>query len=330
MKGRIISDWSQVDLKSQSGRELFMGAMNHFLKTPDRAEVRMALQHFTLSGDFPAEVTQILEKYHLTPSFDEGWQQIFDVRDFTGTKATGFDILDVQSGLTFNHVKPGERIKIYKMSGDKVTVGFDMYGGALGWHRTWFDDNTYWLVEDTAIEFQNKAFQKRAQIFYSLIDAIPSGQNLAWQDPFPAGLANTDPNYGAVRDYRTINKACENILLAVKDKGYGVGDAAQFRILAPIQLKDRITRALGVANWGLSQGFPGVQYNVTPQYSMMLSASDKYYVCLPKLKCKAGIRQNMTMFGEFDIMTYTDKAAAYMRFGGAIGDIEQFQRCATA
>jgi len=330
MLGKIISDWSKVNLSNAEGQAQFRGAMNHFLQAPDRPEVRAALQHFTLSGDFPSEMAQILQKFHITTNFDEGWQTIFDVRDFTNTKTTGFDILDVQSGLAFNHVSPGEEVKLYKMSGAKVNVGFDMYGGGLGWHRTWFDDNTYWLAEDSTIEFNNKAYAKRAQIFYNLIDAIGAGQNLAWQTPVPTALANTDPNYVAVRDMATIDKACETILLAVKDKGYGVGANAQFRILAPIQLRARIARALSIANWGLSQGFPGVQYSVTPQYSMMMSSASSYYVCLPGIKSKAGIRQNLTMFGEFDMMTYTDKAAAYMRFGGAIGDTDQFQRCAIA
>jgi hypothetical protein len=60
---------------------------------------------------------------------------------------------------------------------------------------------------------------------------------------------------------------------------------------------------------------------------MMLGAADKYYVILPKQKIKAGIRMNLEMWGEFDIMSRTDVAVGYMRFGGAIGDEEQIQRC---
>jgi hypothetical protein len=329
MKGRIIQDWNNVDLKTPRGQEMFRCAINHFMQVPDTIpEVKAAIRHFTMNGDFPANVVSILQKWHVEPNFDEGWQEIYDVRDFTGTNASGFELLDVTSGLTFELLLPGEKVKIHKMSGSKVVVGFDMYGGGLGWLRQWFEDNQFWNIEDTTIQFANKWRKKRSEIFYALIEAVGSGQNITWQNPFPSTLPNTDANYGAVRDFETMNKAAETILLNLKDKGYGVGPSTEFIILHPIQLKSRVSRALSAPlNMNITGDYKGTQYNFRAIPTMMLGAADKYYVILPKQKIKAGIRMNLEMWGEFDIMSRTDVAVGYMRFGGAIGDEEQIQRC---
>lgn len=331
MKGRIVKDWDQVNVANPEHRRKLFGALNHFIQVPQvNPEVRAAMQHFSTTGDFPASALQVLEKYGLETNYDDGWMQVFDVMDMTSSQRNGFQMLDVEHGLTFSKVRVGEKAKIYKMAGEKVTVNFDMYGAGLGWHRTLFDDREYWTLEDNARAFRNQAAADRAQIYYDLIDAIPSSQNLAWQAVTPANVANTNENYNAIRDINTINKACETILLAVKNKGYGATARSQFLIVAPIQLMARLNRALGLLNAGISGAFQGVQYNVRVVYTMMLASSTQYYVCLPKIKAKAGIRMNLTVFDKFDPESYSDIAVGWERHGGAIGDIEQFQRCATS
>ncbi len=331
MRGRIVKDWTQVDIQDPTNRGKLMGALNHFMQAPAvLPEVRAAIQHFGTTSDFPTSVLQVIEKYGLETNFDDGWMQIFDVMDMTNSGRNGFQILDVEDGLTFQKVKVGEKARIYKMSGEKVTVNFDMYGAGLGWHRTLFDDREYWTLEDNAKAFRNKSMADKAQTYYDLIDAISSAQDLAWQAVTPSGVANTDQNYNAIRDMNTINKACEEIFLAVKNKGYGVSVRSQFVILAPIQLMARLNRAVGMLNSGISGGFNGVQYNVRVVYTTMLASTSKYYVCLPKLKAKAANRMNLTVFDQFDPTSYSDIAVGWMRHGGAIGDVTQFKRCATA
>lgn len=330
-KGKIIQDWGAVDFSNQDHVLKFRAAMNAFFKAPDRnPTLKAAIQAFATKGDFPAEVLQILQKFNVSTDYDLGYESIFDIKDFTGTTQSGFKILDVENGLTFSKVKNGEKVKVYKMGGSVATVSFDLYGGALGWSRTLLDDQQYWTMEDTAMAFRNKAYSSRAQAFYDLLDAVSSSQNLAWQAVTPAGVPNTDKDYEAIRDANTINKACETILLACKDKGYGITPNTQFVISAPIQLKGRITRALVY----LQQAFQGstkrVDYNVTAQFTMMQSASDKYYVVLPKQKMKGGYRMDLKLYGDFDILAYTDLMAGYMRYGGGIGDSNQIQRCSVA
>ena len=329
-KGRIIADYDAINFSDRGHQSLFIGAIQAFLQAPDRdPKLKAAIQAYTLKGDFPDDVRSIIEKYHITPTWDEGWREIFHVLDFTGTSESGFKIADMQSGLTFRKITPGDKVDVFKMSGTEVEVTFDDYGGALGWHHSWFTDKKWWQIEDTTMEFQSKAYSSRAQAYYDLLDAVPSTYNVSWQ-AVPGAIPNTDSNYEAIRDMRTITKACEQILLSLKNAGMDVNVRSQFVIVAPIQLMSRITRALGVLNQGISGQFPGVLFNVRVVWTMMLSASDKYYVVLPKRKLKAGIREDLTMYADFDIMTRSNVVAGYMRYGGAIGEIKQIARCSIA
>jgi len=330
MKGRIIKDWSKVDLSKRDQQRLVMGAFQHFMQAPEKApDLKAAMQHFATKGDFPAEVLAVLEKYHQVPSYDTAYEQIFDIRDFTGTKESGFEILDVSSGLTFAEVKVGEKAKVYKFGGTKATVSFVRYGAALGWDRTFFEDGKYWLAEDNAVEFRNKFYSAKAQSFYDLIDAVSSAQNLAWQAASPSGLAATDARYTMSRDVNTINKACETILTDLKDAGMGVTPNSQFIVLAPIQLMGRVKQALAWSDQ-TQGGTKALMYNVQPLFSMMLSSSTVFYVILPKLKAKAGNRQDLTLMADVDILAYADTVAGWGRWGAGIGEINQFQRCATS
>ena len=327
MKGRIIKDWSKVNFRNPEDVKKVRGAMQHFMvqlatKTKhENKELVAAMQQFTTKGDFPAEILQVLEKFHATDNWDTGYERLFDIRDFEGTNESGFDILDVQSGLAFSKVAVGQKAQVYKASGSKVSVSFDQYGGGLGWNRVWFDDRKYWQIEDTAIAFRNAAYSSRASNFYALIEAI-SGVDLAWQ----GATADSEVN----RDIKTIDQACLNILEAVKNKGYGVSANSRIRLLAPLALRRRLTAALNQLNQSV-QGSPNaIQYNIEPIYSLMLTDNTKYYVALPGIKNKGGYRQDLTLFGLFDPLTYADTVVGWMRYGGAIGDTDQWQKCATA
>lgn len=333
--GKIIRDWAEVDFNNPEHLKMFNGAFQGFMKAPTgktehTKPLRAALQAYATKGDFDAEVLQILEKFHLTTAFDLAYEEIFDIKDFTGTKESGFDILDVQSGLTFAEVKTGGKCKVFKFSGAKESVKFARFGGGLMWDKDLMDDGKYWLLEDNAIEFRNKSYAAKAQSHYDLIDAVAAGKNLAWQAPTPSGLVNTDANYMAVRDINTINKACEEILIALKNKGMGVNANSQFICLAPVQLKSRLLRALGLLNQSLAGAQKGLVYNVSLRFSLMLSASDKYYIILPKQKMKGGDRLDLTLYNMFDILAYAETVAGWMRWGAAIGDQDQVRRCSIA
>ncbi len=306
-------------------------AINTFLaKPPSRVSQALDVRAAATSDDFPTTVLPVVRKFQQTDYYDDGWESVFDVLDFTGSNRNGFEILDIEDGLSFQLVPEGEKAKVYKVKGTKAPVTFDMYGGGLGWSRRLLDDEEYWAIENAVIAFRNQWYADRSEIAYALIEALSSSYNVTWQAPVPASLGATDPNYTAVRDIETINKACYDILSAVKSKGYGASPKSVFVVLYPLALLTRINRALGLLNAGLSGTFPGVQYNVMPVATLGLTGTTSYYVALPGSKLMWGDRMNLTVLPDFDPASYSDAQYGWGRYGGAIGDSNQIRRCATS
>lgn len=334
MKGRIIADWSKVSFTDRASRAKMVGAMQYFMRQPDAKDspVRKAIQAFATKGDFPDEILQILEKFHAVPDYDLGYEQIFDIRDFAGTNASGFKIANVESGLTFGKVLPGEKAKVYKFSGTVSEVTFDLYGGGLSWDRILIDDKQYWTLEDNAIAFRNKAYSSRAEAYYALIEAAgaASGNDQSWASVTPASVAATNENYNAIRDVNTINAACLAILTDLKDDGVGANANSQFVILAPVALKSRLERAARMLQQPVVGSGQHLSFNIRIVYTLMLSSNSYYYVCFPKAKAKGGYRMDLTIYDQFDILSYADTMAGWMRYGGAVGDTDQIARCAVS
>ena len=332
MKGRIIADWSRVDFTNPALRAKVVGAVQHFMLQPvaKNNPLLKAIQSFATKGDFPAEILQILEKFHAVPDYDLGYEQVFHIHDFTGTNESGFKILDVSSGLTFSKVLTGEKVKIYKFGGEVAEVTFDMYGGGLNWDRKLIDDRQYWTLEDNAIEFRNKAYQSKAAAFYALLEAAGAASGniqSSWAAVTPASVASSNENYDAIRDVNTINAAILAILTDLKDKGVGANANSQFVIVAPIAIKSRIERALKMIQQPVVGSGERLNFNVRAQYTLMLASNSYYYVCFTKAKCKGGNRMDLTIFDKFDIESYADTMVGWMRYGGAVGDTDQIARC---
>jgi hypothetical protein len=280
------------------------------------------------SDDFPDTVLPVVRRFQQTDYYDDAWELIFDVMDFTSVRRNGFAITDIEDGLSFEVVPSGGKAKVYKVAGSKTTVTFDKYGAALGWDRQLLDDEEYWALDNAVVSFRNQWYADRSDIAYALIEALSSTYNVSWQSAVPASLASSDANYTAVRDIETINYACHAILDAVKGKGYGVSPQSSFVLLYPLSLMTRVRRALGLLNAGIAGDFQGVQYNVMPVATLGLSSSSYYYVALPKQKLQWGDRMNLTVFDEFDPGSYSDVQYGWGRYGGAIGDSNQVRRCA--
>jgi len=333
MKGILIKDWTKFDYSNLEHRATLSKNLGKFLAEPrTNPEIKAALakiQEFGTPGDFPTSVLQVLDKFHLTTEYDMGWQQIFNVRDFSGTNRNGFDVSDVQSGLTFDKIPIGMKLEVYKMSGTKAHVYFDFYGGALGWHRQLFDDMEYWTIEDNAIEFRNKAYAKQAAVFYALIEAVGATGAVGWA-AHPDGVAAGVLGYLAGRDIATFNAGALQILLAIAGKGYGVtAENAEFIVLVPEQLRQRAVNAVSYMNNPYVSN-QRTSYRFRVISTTMLAGTANAWLCLPKIKMVAGIRMDLTTFTSFDMLSYTDAAAGWMRYGGAIGDTDQVVRLGMA
>ena len=280
------------------------------------------MQAFATPGDFPASVIDVIQKFHAVMNYDNGYEQIFDIHDATNSDKPGFSMSNVTSGMTFNQILPGQKVHVEQMRGTRVFVFYHYYAGALGWHKQLFDDREWWQIEDNAIEFNNKAYYERARVFYALLDAAMNAKTcIALEDQ---GCDDCNEYYMAVAE--AINTAAVTIMTNVQNKGYGVSpQGTEFIVLTPLHQMDRVRKAL---NMTLQQyvGSPKqVAFNFRPVVTMMLANTGRIGVILPKLRLKGGYRMDLTVFNSFDMLSYTEAAAGWLRFGGAVGDLDQIE-----
>jgi len=332
MQSRIFNlNWEKFNFKDKEQRLQLAGALQYFCALPHKfvpsrfskvkefMDLHKKLQMFTLMDDgwTNEKAIDIVEKFHLMAEYDNGYEQIFDVKNFSGTKASGFDVAGVVNGLSFRKVLEGEKIKVYSMGGGKERCYFDYYGGALGWHRRLFEDGDWWTVEDNAIEFRNKAYFSRASVYYALLEAAADTKGCC----AVSGGADT-----LAQIANSLNLAAQTILTDTQNKGYGLNPATtQFIVLTPIQMRGQIRQALGYRSQNYSDAERVIDYQFTQITSMMLTNPNRVLVILPKRKLKIGYRMDLTLFDDFDILSYTDTVAGWMRHGGCIGDTDQIQ-----
>ena len=336
MKSRIFNlDWDQFQYQDPTQRLQLAGALQYFMALPNKfvperfgkvqefLKAHKAIQEFTTYSDgWPNEkAIDVVEKFHLVTDYDNGYEQIFDIRDFSGSKASGFDVGGVTSGLTFNQVKVGEKLKVYEASGAKYRCFFCYYGGALGWHRQLFEDGDWWTIEDNAIEFRNAAYSSRAATYYALLEAAADANGCCSQvDADCSGQCESEVKQIA----KSINYAAMTILNRVANRGYSLNPGTtEFIVLTPLQLRGKVREALGVRTQAFAESTQVVDYNFRLITSMMLQTTNRIMVILPKRTLKVGYRMDLTLFDDFDMLSYTDTVAGWMRHGGCIGDLDQ-------
>ncbi|MBE3109330.1 MAG: hypothetical protein IMZ46_02280 [Acidobacteria bacterium] len=339
MQSNIFNlDWEKFDYKDKEQRMKLAGALQMFLALPDRfmpkqfskvqafvkAHQEMKakqVREFTLMSDgYPNEkAIDVVEKFHLVGEYDTGFEQIFAVNDYAGSKASGFDVAGVTSGLSFREIKPGEKLKVYGMSGDKYRCFFCYYGGALGWHRQLFEDGDWWTIEDNAIEFRAAAYGGRAGIYYALLEAAMDA--IGCCATIDAGeVVNADAHNIAA----ALNFAAVTILENTAGRGYNLNpQTVEFIVLTPLRMRGRVRLALNLVNQNFQGAAQVIDFNFRQVTSLMLTNQNRVAVILPKRTLKIGYRMDLTNFSDFDILSYTETVAGWMRHGGCIGDLDQ-------
>ena len=115
-----------------------------------------------------------------------------------------------------------------------------------------------------------------------------------------------------------------SILLNVRNRGYNLNpQTTEFIVLTPIQLRGRVRQALGVRTQSFAESTGVIDYSFRQITSMMLTNPNRVMVILPKRTLKIGYRMDLTLFDDFDMLSYTDTVAGWMRHGGCIGDTDQ-------
>lgn len=342
MRSNIFNlNWKEFNHKDKESWRQLGGAMQYYCALPDafvppefkgiqafeeeHKKVRAEqMQAFTIPSDFPVDESaiQVVRKYLQTPVYDNGYEQIFEVMNFTGTGESGFDIMDVQSGFAFNEILIGEKAKVYEIQGAKVRCYFNFYAGALGWHRSLFEDQQFVTIEINARIFRNIAYQTRAAVFYALLDAVADAKGCCAAVPEQCTDCNADADALA----RSLNVAATTILRQVQNRGYSITPGGtSFVVLSTPETMGRVRRALNITSQHYAGSERIVSYNFNHITSMMPANHNRIFVILPKEKLIAGYRMDLTLFSDFDILSYTDTVAGWMRYGGCVGDTDQIQ-----
>jgi len=320
---KISANPPRTDGQNKKAAQALFGAITEDLGEVYKASSTMAVQELQSGFGLPTgDPLAILERFQSAQQWDNGWQAVFKPININAPH-TSWEIFTGGTGIVFNKLEAGGKVRMSRTEGESVTAHVNYYGAGFEILDQWVENQQYWMIEEAAVDFVNAWQKLKAQVHYALMDAIGSGQNLAW---------NTTGANELSKDVKTINTACTNIINDLADQDFAVGQNQPFVLVTPVALRDRIADALGqIGATGDNRAtYSQLRYSIVPVATTFLTDATKYYVCLPGRKSQTGTRKELTAEKGRNIVNMTDIEVRHGAFGAAIGDEEQFQRCATA
>jgi len=244
---------------------------------------------------------------------DRGYEVLFDEYDMRNSANDSFEILDVTGGVTFYQVKPGEEVKLSAIpKGALTTVKYLQFAGGLNILDVWLRFNQYYkideLFEDTILSW----WDKKADLFYGLLEALGAGINQAFD----------------TSDVKTINNACAQILIDCKAAGLKVPENPDFVITCNPLLKERVLAALKMTyeTQGVNKQ---VVFNVPTVVTTSKVLNTRYYVSLPGFKNKRGEWEDLNARPAQRDEQHLGAVHVWTgMYNGIIGQSAQHRRCA--
>jgi hypothetical protein len=293
-------------------------AIQEFMHAPARLsrKFRAQLREFVTTGDMPSSATMAayIDKFLITAGeTDLGWREIFTVHDEAVAGAqlnrSGYRVLNMTSGMTFDERVPGESLKYRNMSAGEQFVLYKMFGGGVAIDRVFWDDQDYLMIEDILKAARDAYYSSQAAAMYALI------------------VANAGSTVSTGADLtEKINKACSAVIRASFGKGVGAGGNPELVILHPIEEKARVQAAIQILTDVATQTSASktkLVFRVKPVSTVNLAANAGIHVVLPGGQIKAGIRMDLTLFGNFNPANYTDDISGFGRYAGSVGNTGQ-------
>ena len=243
---------------------------------------------------------------------DDGWRQLFTMHDEAVAAAqankSGFRVLDLESGITFKERKPGEAIEFHGLKGTENWVLYKSFGGGAAIDRQFWDDQDYLTIGDVLLAFREAAYGEQSDNMYGLLTALA-----------------TDYNFSTGADLiAKINGACADILRGLEGKGVKLSTNATFLVVHAPEKKAEVAAVLATMSDVAMQATTSktkLVYNLKPVSTLRVPKTGSragLYVGLSGGRSKAGIRQDLTMFGQFNIARYADDLAGFLRYAGVV------------
>ena len=253
---------------------------------------------------------------------DDGWKQIYTVHNEAEAAAqsnkSGFRVLNLESGITFAERLPGEAIKFGKITGSESWVTYKNFGGGVAIDRIFWDDADYIGIGDVLKAFRAAAYGEQADVMYALLTALSSGNNFSTGSDLIAKL----------------NGAAAAIIRALQGKDVSVNAGSTFLIVCAVEQLANVKAALATMSDVAMQTATSktkLVFNFKVVATVRVPASGTgsgIYVGLPGGRSKAGIRQDLTLFGQFNITRYADDLAGFLRYNGVL-EADQWRRIPT-
>ena len=202
-------------------------------------------------------------------------------------------------------------MKVYGVTTAKSTGTKMIIAAAIGILDDWINYSQFWNLNQAANEARSKYYDKQATDHYTVLAAISSDQNQAF----------------ATDDITTINNACAKIFSDCQAKGFVLTGNESFVLRAHTDLKARIEKAFALTFNGMSTSPNQLVWNVNRTYTTKI-ANTSYYVGLPGRKAKRGIWSDLTAETDRDILLRGTDVAYTGEYNMAIGEEDQFRRCA--
>ena len=302
----MIVNWGKFQKGNPKHLQRAIGKVCEFFQAPGEVVKKVAgkVREFTTSGDTSqwASALNAIEAVQTdVGDIDVGWAPAFDEVDIRQGSKSAIDILDVNSGLTFNKVREGGRALIYGVGGIKTTVSADLYGGGLGFLRTWWDDEEWYKIEEMARDFRFKYSDQQATLMYGLITAI--SDDIAF---------DTD-------DVTTLNTAAAELIVDNDGSLPGINDGTTFLWYHHPNYKSRINIALKSVLAYTSEN--NLVYNVLPVSSVKVPTTHTWLTA-PAIKNKYVRRMDLTLLSDEDITMFAEDVVGWGRYGGYVNSAQ--------
>ena len=325
------------------GYKQFFGAIQHCFEQPllDARQLVKRFAELATASQFPEQVTaELFEKFKVGHGeVDMSWLSVFDEVDLSRTSLSSFDLVDIQNGVSFKKVLPGEKARVYSLTGESESVSFDQYGAGLQIPGVWYEDQRWWDIEEAVQDYNLAWWEAVAAIFFALIEAATDGifggtvdgVNIAYDS---AGSDTLE------KDINTINAGVLSLLNALKTAGMRVNASTPLTLICNIARHDRCRAALDARRSSVYSGPEVIGAQIRLVTTLGLTTTNTWnsnsggtehtadelplgYLAVPGRKSKYLNRKPLRVYPPaFNPEIYATSVFAWGRYGGVLNEAQ--------
>jgi hypothetical protein len=296
-------------------------------------EAYSSLQNISTTSGFEEHLDSIRKQFQTMETFadNDGYRLAFDM--FDPSPKSWWRVETQTHSVSAKKMYEGENLRYGGHSSSSYIVDCYPYASGFALTRNLIKERNWVKLEKGLINQRKTMINKKAAVAYALIEAIGSGQNIAWQ-PVLASLPDTADQYIPHRDALTITAAANALYVANKNKiDYAVGGNLMntpLVLIYPFQLDFRIRTALTLMLDAQKSAEKFVNAPIVKIKTDQFAAETSWYLGIPKGKNEGGEMMDIELFNQFNQTNYTEEFASWMYFNFNIGDEAQWQRGLTS